>query len=96
VDEDRVVHSRNSSISSLIFGVNALFTKPGQSLAPILGWRILRMTSLEEENYYIFTMVCLVPFLCAISQAYLWNLFTLKGFYLKEIKRKLSQFEYLL
>lgn len=34
VDEDYVVNTRAQSMSSAIFGANALFTKPGQSLAP--------------------------------------------------------------
>lgn len=37
VDEDFVNHSRTSSMSTLIFGMNAFFTKPGQSFAPMLG-----------------------------------------------------------
>ena len=29
VDEDRVLHGRPEPVSSLIYGINALFTKPG-------------------------------------------------------------------
>eukprot|EP00038_Savillea_parva_P026118 m.51538 g.51538 ORF g.51538 m.51538 type:complete len:580 (-) comp7316_c0_seq3:73-1812(-) len=37
IDEDAVVHKRETSISALIFGTTNLFTKPGQSLAPLIG-----------------------------------------------------------
>lgn len=37
IDEDSVLHSRETSISALIFGTTNLFTKPGQSLAPLIG-----------------------------------------------------------
>ena len=36
-----LVHDRETSISALIFGTTNLFTKPGQSIAPLLGtWYI--------------------------------------------------------
>jgi Na+/melibiose symporter-like transporter len=41
VDEDMLLHQRANSLSTLLFGVNALFTKPGQSIAPMIGWRML-------------------------------------------------------
>lgn len=37
VDEDFFLYKRAVSMSSAVFGANALFTKPGQSLAPMLG-----------------------------------------------------------
>lgn len=37
IDEDSVLHSRETSISALIFGTTNFFTKPGQSLAPLVG-----------------------------------------------------------
>jgi Na+/melibiose symporter-like transporter len=37
VDEDFSINKRFASMSSAVYGANALFTKPGQSLAPMLG-----------------------------------------------------------
>lgn len=37
VDEDYVKFNRTSPVSALIFGTAALFSKPGQTLAPLLG-----------------------------------------------------------
>lgn len=37
IDEDTVIHNRRSSVSALIFGTINLFTKPGQSFAPLFG-----------------------------------------------------------
>lgn len=36
IDEDTVVHGRAAPFSSSYFGINALFTKPAQSIAPIM------------------------------------------------------------
>ncbi|XP_062505679.1 transmembrane protein 180-like isoform X2 [Corticium candelabrum] len=41
IDADRITHKRSSPISSTVFGTNALFTKPAQSLAPMIVVRIL-------------------------------------------------------
>ena len=48
VDEDQVINKREQTASAMIFGVNALFTKPGQSFAPMLGWTILYMNNFRE------------------------------------------------
>jgi len=37
VDEDFVRHRRKTTVSALVFGTSALLSKPGQSLAPLLG-----------------------------------------------------------
>eukprot|EP00117_Sycon_ciliatum_P044873 scpid44646/ scgid32311/ Transmembrane protein 180 len=45
VDEDYVIHARRTPISALMFGTTALLTKPGQSLAPLMGiWLLTRLT----------------------------------------------------
>lgn len=45
VDEDFVLHSRKQAISALIFGTSALFSKPGQTLAPLIGtWLLAEQT----------------------------------------------------
>lgn len=45
VDEDFVLHNRKQAISALIFGTSALFSKPGQTIAPLLGtWLLAEQT----------------------------------------------------
>ena len=45
VDEDFVLHNRKQAISALIFGTSALFSKPGQTFAPLIGtWLLAEQT----------------------------------------------------
>lgn len=45
VDEDFVLHNRKQAISALIFGTSALLSKPGQTLAPLIGtWLLAEQT----------------------------------------------------
>jgi len=96
VDEDRFIHERPSKLSSLIFGANAFFTKPGQSLAPMFGWLVL------DDNYRaqtvgnaahqsllhssMFNILCLVPACCAAVQLLLWYFYTLHGTYVAIVR----------
>ncbi|XP_064630049.1 transmembrane protein 180-like [Lineus longissimus] len=41
VDEDFVIHGRKQAVSALMFGTSALVSKPGQTLAPLLGMWLL-------------------------------------------------------
>lgn len=41
VDEDVVLNRRKQAASALLFGMVALVTKPGQTLAPLLGTWLL-------------------------------------------------------
>ena len=102
VDEDQVINKRTTSISSMIFGANALFTKPGQSLAPMVGWGVLTyhnfrtLASDDEENEsglnsLMFSMLCLVPMICGALQLFLWRRFTLHGSHLRYIKNTLHK-----
>ncbi|OWF45357.1 transmembrane protein 180-like [Mizuhopecten yessoensis] len=43
VDEDYVLHNRKRAVSALIFGSTALLSKPGQTLAPLIGMWLLAM-----------------------------------------------------
>ncbi|CAH1783434.1 unnamed protein product [Owenia fusiformis] len=45
VDEDYVLHSRKQAVSALMFGTAALVSKPGQTLAPLIGtWLLTQQT----------------------------------------------------
>ncbi len=41
VDEDYVIHSRSQTVSALLFGTAAFVSKPGQTLAPLIGTLLL-------------------------------------------------------
>ena len=45
VDEDQVLNRRDKKMSGVIIGSSAFFTKPGESLAPMLGWYLLHGSS---------------------------------------------------
>lgn len=45
VDEDFVLHNRTHAVSALIFGTTALLSKPGQTIAPLIGtWLLTQQT----------------------------------------------------
>ncbi|XP_052772156.1 transmembrane protein 180-like [Mya arenaria] len=45
VDEDFVLHHRHQPVSALMFGTAALLSKPGQTLAPLVGtWLLAKQT----------------------------------------------------
>ncbi|XP_041368158.1 transmembrane protein 180-like [Gigantopelta aegis] len=50
VDEDCVMHRRKQAVSALMFGTAALLSKPGQTLAPLIGTWLLAM----ETGHDIF------------------------------------------
>lgn len=92
VDEDMVLSGETSSRSSLILGTNALFTKPGQALAAVVGWFLFRnQTSVSDGGEVLFYSVVAVPAICGFLQLLLWSQFTLKGSALMQIKEKRSQ-----
>jgi len=47
VDEDFVIHKRKQAVSALMFGTAAFVSKPGQTLAPLIGtWLLSLQTGL--------------------------------------------------
>jgi len=48
IDEDRVLNNRSQSMSAAIFGLNALVTKPFQSIAPLVGWFVLSRAGFRD------------------------------------------------
>ncbi|XP_028412326.1 transmembrane protein 180-like isoform X1 [Dendronephthya gigantea] len=51
IDDDLAKHKRSSPISSLVFGTNALFTKPAQSFAPMLIVAILSSYGYDDKSH---------------------------------------------
>ena len=54
MDEDFVLHNRKQAISALIFGTSALFSKPGQTLAPLIGTWLLAKQAILSFTQTIF------------------------------------------
>ncbi|XP_067032600.1 transmembrane protein 180-like isoform X2 [Acropora muricata] len=50
IDDDMEKYHRNAPISSMIFGTNALFTKPAQSLAPMMVVHILSRYGYKDSQ----------------------------------------------
>ncbi|XP_077988198.1 transmembrane protein 180-like [Glandiceps talaboti] len=96
IDEDVVKHKRKSPLSSMVFGTNALFTKPAQSIAPIMVVSILNTydyQSLVSDGHVnqgsqelfdvMFTLVCVVPMVMGALQILIWSRYQLKNCHLQ-------------
>ncbi|CAM5086842.1 unnamed protein product [Natator depressus] len=94
VDADLIKHKRRSPLSSMVFGTNALFTKPAQSLAPMLVVTILNQFGYENLNNKfsqpdpslflglhdaMFYLICLVPLCIAVIQILTWTPFSIQN-----------------
>ncbi|XP_063170949.1 transmembrane protein 180-like [Candoia aspera] len=100
VDTDLKKHRRRSPLSSMVFGTNALFTKPAQSLAPMLVVSILNQFGYADLNSKavdldpslflglhdaMFYMICLVPLCIAVIQILTWTPFSIQNTHLTPI-----------
>ncbi|XP_077474497.1 transmembrane protein 180-like isoform X3 [Stigmatopora argus] len=94
IDSDMQKYKRSTPISSMVFGTNALFTKPAQSLAPMLVINILNQFGYEElkdpgkhvnasalENLHsvMFYLVCVLPMCVAAIQVLAWRPFSIRN-----------------
>ncbi|XP_036797382.1 transmembrane protein 180 [Oncorhynchus mykiss] len=94
IDSDLQRHKRSSPLSSMVFGTNALFTKPAQSLAPMLVVSILNQfgyenlkdagrdanpSDLEALHTTMFYLVCVVPMCIAALQVFAWKPFSIRS-----------------
>ncbi|KAM5199330.1 transmembrane protein 180-like [Hipposideros larvatus] len=81
VDADLLKFNRQSPLSSMVFGINALFTKPAQSLAPMVilsrlnqyGYRDPHESTILDLHDAMFNLVCLVPLGIAVIQVLVWS-----------------------
>ncbi|MBN3303832.1 MF13A protein, partial [Amia calva] len=93
IDADLQSNKRSSPLSSMVFGTNALFTKPAQSLAPMLivntlnqfGYETLKdvgaaadLSSLQALHSTMFYLVCLVPMCVCAMQIAAWTPFSIR------------------
>jgi Na+/melibiose symporter-like transporter len=106
-DEDCSLNKRPESASTVIYGANALFTKPGQSLAPMFGWALLRKVGygsvkptvelrgegIGRMRSGMFEMLVVLPAACAVIQLVLWSQFTLRDSYLQKVKEQRRKVE---
>lgn len=94
IDSDLQKYKRSSPLSSMVFGTNALFTKPAQSLAPMLVVTILNQFNYEDlkdvtktlnpeatESLHsvMFYLVCLIPLLVSTTQALAWRPYSIRN-----------------
>lgn len=111
VDEDFVKFRRQSPVSALVFGTAALLSKPGQTLAPLIGSYLIYLQTgkslfMDQDSANLkihsqsgathgdddrfkegcFVVLIVIPVVCALVQLFVWQLFSLKGRYLKDVK----------
>ncbi|CAJ1074990.1 Hypothetical predicted protein [Xyrichtys novacula] len=101
IDKDLQKYKRSSPLSSMVFGTNALFTKPAQSLAPMLVLSILNQfgyeqlkeagndadpSALENLHSVMFYLVCLVPMCIGALQTIAWRPFSIRSSHTMETK----------
>ncbi|XP_046873248.1 transmembrane protein 180-like isoform X1 [Hypomesus transpacificus] len=94
IDSDLHQYKRSSPLSSMVFGTNALFTKPAQSLAPMMvvtilnqfGYKELKEAgsraspgALESLHSVMFYLVCVLPMCVAALQALAWRPFSIRN-----------------
>uniref|UniRef100_UPI00398EFF14 transmembrane protein 180-like isoform X1 n=2 Tax=Pristiophorus japonicus TaxID=55135 RepID=UPI00398EFF14 len=94
IDADFQKYKRSSPLSSMVFGTNALFTKPAQSLAPMLVVTILNQFDYEKlkDNFALpeqsglqdlhgamFYLICLTPMCIAALQILAWTPFSIRN-----------------
>jgi Na+/melibiose symporter-like transporter len=97
VDEDAHTHSRLRPMSALVMGVQSFLVKPGQSLAPMLGWWLFAMGKGREGGAAhagpnpLYTYVIFAPCVCCIVQLLLWLRFDLHGRKLHTIQKSWDQ-----
>ncbi|XP_055994785.1 transmembrane protein 180-like [Sorex fumeus] len=86
VDADMLKFSRQSPLSSVVFGLNALFTKPAQALVPMLILFGLNQYGYGSPNKRVlrlhdamFNLICLVPLGIAGIQILVWSPFSMRN-----------------
>ncbi|XP_038619155.1 transmembrane protein 180-like [Tachyglossus aculeatus] len=94
IDADLLKFKRKSPLSSMVFGTNAMFTKPAQSLAPIVIVSVLNKYGYEHLNNKVmqpdpslflglhetmFYLISLVPLGIAVIQILAWTPFSIRN-----------------
>ncbi|XP_072798854.1 transmembrane protein 180-like isoform X2 [Vicugna pacos] len=87
VDADLLKFNQQSPVSSMIFGINALFTKPAQSIAPVVilsrlnqyGYGNPNKSTVLDLHDAMFNLICLVPLGIAGIQILVWSPFSIRN-----------------
>jgi Na+/melibiose symporter-like transporter len=92
VDEDTKTHARSRPMSALVIGVQSFLVKPGQSVAPMLGWWLFAMgegqPQAERQGMNpLYVYVIFAPCACCLLQLFLWLKFDLHGKKLHAIQK---------
>eukprot|EP01060_Flectonema_neradi_P019135 TRINITY_DN2614_c0_g3_i1.p1 TRINITY_DN2614_c0_g3~~TRINITY_DN2614_c0_g3_i1.p1 ORF type:complete len:548 (+),score=32.13 TRINITY_DN2614_c0_g3_i1:101-1645(+) len=88
IDEDCVVNKRQHLMSSMIFGSFSLFTKPAQSLAPMIGYYFVTRHSASPLRLWlcVTSLTFVIPLIFTTLSMLAWHNYRLTGDYLKFIK----------
>lgn len=90
IDEDQEKHKRAHPVSSMMFGLNALVTKPAQSIAPMVIVYILKQygyknakESQSSQEYAelkekMHVMMALLPIIIGLLQIFCWRIYSLR------------------
>ncbi len=81
----------------MVFGTNALVTKPAISFAPMLAVKLFNSYGYEELGkgtlidiaslqHSMFTLACVIPIVIGAIQIALWSQYTITNSYMKTIK----------
>ncbi|XP_051002942.1 transmembrane protein 180-like [Acomys russatus] len=87
VDADLLKFNRQSPLPLMVFGISSLFTRPAQSLAPMLILSKLNQYGYGDPNNRIlldlqdsvFSLVCVVPLGIATVQILTWSSFSIRS-----------------
>ena len=101
VDEDVYLNRRRHAMSASVIGSAEFISKSGQSLAPMLGYFILRHSEGvgdggETGSYQTFwpsMSVAMVSGFVVLAQMVAWGKFGLHGRRLKQIREHVDEFE---
>lgn len=96
IDNDQKKYNRANPLSFTVFGLNALITKPAQSLAPMITVYLLNQSgyktgdkssngATEGLRSAMFNMIVLVPLVLGMFQYAVWKLFKLRSKVVEEI-----------
>jgi Na+/melibiose symporter-like transporter len=100
VDEDTFTHRRPQPMSALVMGVQSFLVKPGQSLAPMLGWWLFAQGTGAAQQVGgeaqaamnpLYVYVIFAPCVCCALQLLLWLRFDLHGRKLHDIQKSWDQ-----
>ena len=93
-------------MAATLIGTSSLLAKPGESLAPMLGWKVLNTvanerqtdedatdTTMDTRKQALLYLLLSLPLFTVSLQLLLWSFFTLRGSYLSRISHRVKELE---